>query len=423
MSRKEKSSGERRFRVAPDAATEVVGERASSTGVLLFSAVLFVAVLAAVLGIGWLTVGRVTLEVIVVAALAALLAIGCCHVAQQWERVVVLRLGRFNRVSGPGLFWTIPVIESNTMRVDTRTRVTTFYAEETLTADLVPMNVDAVLFWHVWDAAAACTEVGDFTRAVEMAAQTALRDAIGRASAAEVAIRREQLDRELKRVLEEKVAPWGVTVLSVEVRDILLPKELQEAMSLRTRVTTFYAEETLTADLVPMNVDTVLFWHVWDAAAACTEVGDFTRAVEMAAQTALRDAIGRASAAEVAIRREQLDRELKRVLEEKVAPWGVTILSVEVRDILLPKELQEAMSLEAQAEQRKKARIILMEAEHDIYEILGEMEELIGDHEAVARLRTMHLLNESLREGKGTVVIPSAFAEGFNEGVGDLFKG
>lgn len=92
----------------------------------------------------------------------------------------MLRLGRFNRVSGPGLFWTIPVIESNTMRVDTRTRVTTFYAEETLTADLVPMNVDAVLFWHVWDAAAACTEVGDFTRAVEMAAQTALRDAIGR---------------------------------------------------------------------------------------------------------------------------------------------------------------------------------------------------------------------------------------------------
>ena len=172
-----------------------------------------------------------------------------------------------------------------------------------------------------------------------------------------------------------------------------------------------------------MNVDAVLFWHVWDAAAACTEVGDFTRAVEMAAQTALRDAIGRASAAEVAIRREQLDRELKRVLEEKVAPWGVTVLSVEVRDILLPKELQEAMSLEAQAEQRKKARIILMEAEHDIYEILDEMEELIGDHEAVSRLRTMHLLNESLREGKGTVVIPSAFAEGLNEGLGDLLKG
>jgi len=101
-------------------------------------------------------------------------------------------------VSGPGLFWTIPVAESNVMRVDTRVRVTAFYAEETLTADLVPLNVDAVLFWHVWDAAAACTEVGDFNRAVEMAAQTALREAIGRAAAAEVAIRRNQLDRELR---------------------------------------------------------------------------------------------------------------------------------------------------------------------------------------------------------------------------------
>ena len=301
---------EHRFRVAPDPTTEVVGERASSTGVLVFSAVLFAAAFAVGLAAGWLIVGAVTLPGIVGAAVAGLIALSSCHVAQQWERVVVLRLGRFNRVSGPGLFWTWPVVEANTLRVDTRTRVTTFYAEETLTADLVPLDVDAVLFWHVWDAKAACLEVGDFTRAVEMAAQTALRDAIGRAGAAEVAIRREQLDRELKRVLEEKVALWGVTVLSVEVRDILLPRELQEAMS-----------------------------------------------------------------------------------------------------------------LEAQAEQRKKARIILMEAEQDVFETLAEMEDLVGGPEAVGRLRTMHLLNESLREGKGTVVIPSAFAEGFNEGLGDLLKG
>ena len=191
----------------------------------------------------------------------------------------------------------------------------------------------------------------------------------------------------------------------------------------RTRVTAFGAEETLTSDLVPLNVNAVLFWMVYDAEAACTEVGDFTRAVELSAQTALRDAIGRGTAAEVAIRRQQLDRELKAALEEKCSQWGIAVLSVEIRDILLPKELQDVMSLEAQAEQRKKARIILMEAEHDIYEILDEMEELIGDHEAVSRLRTMHLLNESLREGKGTVVIPSAFAEGFNEGLGDLLKG
>lgn len=300
----------RRFRVAPESSTEIVGERASNTGVVVFSAVLFVLACAIALGLAALVAGAVTFAGVAVAAVVGLAVVSSCHIAQQWERVVVLRLGRFNRVSGPGLFWTWPVVESNTLRVDTRTRVTTFYAEETLTADLVPMDVDAVLFWHVWDARAACTEVGDFTRAVEMSAQTALRDAIGRASAAEVAIRREQLDRELKRVLEEKVAPWGVTVLSVEVRDILLPRDLQDAMS-----------------------------------------------------------------------------------------------------------------LEAQAEQRKKARIILMEAEHDVYEMLDEMEGLVGGPEEVRRLRAMHLLNESLREGKGTVVIPSAFAEGFNEGLGDLLRG
>ncbi|TJW10295.1 slipin family protein [Parvibacter caecicola] len=298
-----------KWRVVPDCSTEIVGERASSAGVFLFSLVLFLLVACLVAAIGWVLGGGFTLPILAIAVVAGLLAIASCHIAQEWEKVVVLRLGRFNRVSGPGLFWTIPVAESNVMRVDTRMRVTAFYAEETLTADLVPLNVDAVLFWHVWD-----------------------------------------------------------------------------------------------------------------AAAACTEVGDFNRAVEMAAQTALREAIGRAAAAEVAIRRNQLDRELKKVLEEKVAPWGIAILSVEVRDILLPKELQEAMSLEAQAEQRKKARIILMEAEQDIFETLNEMEELVGGPEAVARLRTMHLLNESLREGKGTVVIPSAFAEGFNDPALDAVK-
>ena len=143
---------------------------------------------------------------VVVALIAALLAIMGIHIAQQWEKVVVLRLGKFDRVSGPGLFWTFPIIEQNVMRVDGRMRVTTFGAEETLTSDLVPLNVNAVLFWMVWDAKAACTEVSDFTRAVELAAQTALRDAIGRANVAEVAIRRQQLDRELKKALEEKCA-------------------------------------------------------------------------------------------------------------------------------------------------------------------------------------------------------------------------
>ncbi|MBQ3386555.1 MAG: slipin family protein, partial [Eggerthellaceae bacterium] len=190
----------------------------------------------------------------------------------------------------------------------------------------------------------------------------------------------------------------------------------------RVRVTTFGAEETLTSDLVPLNVNAVLFWCVWDAKAACTEVGNFTRAVELAAQTALRDAIGRAGAAEVATRREQLDRELKKVLEEKVSAWGITILSVEVRDILLPRELQDVMSLEAQAEQRKKGRIILMEAEQDIADMMDEMGHIYEDNDAAMRLRAMHLLYESVRETGGTVVVPSSFSEGFGDVLGDALK-
>ncbi|MBQ3106905.1 MAG: hypothetical protein IJC51_05535, partial [Eggerthellaceae bacterium] len=156
-----------RFAVIPDAATQVVGERASNAGVLLFSSVVFLVTFCAVLALGWwLRDGAVSAAVIVIAFVAALLLTMSVHIAQQWERVVVLRLGKFNRVSGPGLFWTFPIIEQNTMRVDGRVRVTSFGAEETLTADLVPLNVNAVLFWMVWDAKAACTEVGDFTHAV-----------------------------------------------------------------------------------------------------------------------------------------------------------------------------------------------------------------------------------------------------------------
>lgn len=169
-----------RFAVVPQAHTEVIGEVASSTGVLLFSCAVFAVVFCVVAGIWFAVSGRIGAIALVAAALASVLACMSVHIAQQWERVVVLRFGKLNRVSGPGLFWTIPVIEQNTMRVDGRTRVTAFGAEETLASDLVPLNVNAVLFWMVYDAEAACTEVGDFTRAVELSAQTALRDAIGR---------------------------------------------------------------------------------------------------------------------------------------------------------------------------------------------------------------------------------------------------
>lgn len=222
-----------RFSTVPDASTEIIGERASETGIIVFSSIVFAVSFFIVLGIFWATSGHsIDLIAFAVSLVVAVLCTMCMHIADEWERVVVLRLGKFNRVAGPGLFFTIPIIESNTMRIDDRVRVTTFGAEETLTSDLVPLDVDAVLFWVVWDAQKACTEIGDFTRAVEMSAQTALRDAIGRGSAAEVAIRRNQLDREIKDALSQKVDDWGISVLSVEVRDIVLPKELQDVMSL-----------------------------------------------------------------------------------------------------------------------------------------------------------------------------------------------
>jgi regulator of protease activity HflC (stomatin/prohibitin superfamily) len=281
-------------------------EGASRAGVLLFSLAVFVISFAIVLSVFWLIAERLGIVALAAALVVALLAVSTLHIAQQWEKVVILRLGRFNRVAGPGLFFTIPIIESCVLHIDQRIRTTPFGAEETLTSDLVPLDVDAVLFWMVWDAKLACMEVGNF----------------------------------------------------------------------------------------PL-------------------------AIELAAQTALRDAIGRASVAEVTIRRQLLDKELKRILEEKVAPWGITILSVEIRDILVPKELQDVMSLEAQAEQRKKARIILMEAEQDISEMLAEMNETYAAHEYALRLRMMHLLYESVKDTGGTVVIPSSFTEGFKDILSD----
>ncbi|MCL1846752.1 MAG: slipin family protein [Coriobacteriia bacterium] len=290
----------KRFSVTPDYHRSPPGELASRTGATMFTIVVFLVAFAAVVGIWWALYSSLNLVALIVALIVALCVSSSVHIVQQWEKVVVLRLGRFSRVAGPGLFFIIPLIESCTIIVDQRIRATPFDAEEALTADLVPLDIDAVLFWMVWDV---------------------------------------QL--------------------------------------------------------------------------ACIEVSDFSHATKFAAQTALRDAIGRANAAAVVIRREQLDRELKAVLAEKVEPWGISILSVEIRDIRVPKELQDVMSLEAQAEQRKKARIALMEAEQDISKMLAEIGETYAQTDIALRLRMMHLLYESVRETGGTVVIPSSFSEGF----------
>ena len=152
-------------------------------------------------------------------------------IAKQWERAVVLRLGRFHRLKGPGMFFIIPIVEGIAQVVDMRIRSTDFNSESTLTKDTVPVNVDAICFWMVWDAKKAILEVQDYFLAIVLSAQTALRDIIGTHELADMLTHRGALGNRLREVLEEKTNPWGVTVQSVEIRDIIIPKDLENSMS------------------------------------------------------------------------------------------------------------------------------------------------------------------------------------------------
>ena len=152
-------------------------------------------------------------------------------IARQWERAVVLRLGRYVGLRGPGLFWIIPFVDSISTWVDQRVITTSFAAEETLTSDTVPVNVDAVLFWMVYDPEKAALEVQNYPQAVSWAAQTALRDIIGRTSLTDLLRGRERIEEELQQLIDQRSNPWGVTVQSVEMRDVIIPAALQDAMS------------------------------------------------------------------------------------------------------------------------------------------------------------------------------------------------
>ena len=291
---------EMEFGVAADAYRSDPSKKATRNGAVLIVVAFALAAFAVAAGVWTAVCGALDLVGIAVALVVGLAVLSSVHVCLEWERAVVMRLGRYNRLAGPGLFFTIPLVEFCTLRVDQRTIATPFGAEEALTSDLVPLDVDAVLFWMIWDPEKACPEVEDCRFAVALTAQTALRDAIGRASVSNVVMRRHQLD-----------------------------KELQEAV------------------------------------------------------------------------------------EAKVTDWGITVLSVEIRDIIIPKELQGVMSLEAQAECRKNARITLMEAEKDVSAILQEISETYGHDDIALSLRKMHLVYEGMQDGEGTLVVPSAYSEGF----------
>ena len=167
----------------------------------------------------------------IVGALVGVYFLFAIKVVQQWEKVAVLRLGRYVGLRGPGPCHIIPIIETLSPYVDQRVRVASVSAESTLTRDTVPVNVDAIVFWMVWNAEKCILEVESFIDAINMSAQTALRESIGRHELAQMITEREIMGRELQRILDEKTNPWGITVQSVEIRDVKIPAGLEDAMS------------------------------------------------------------------------------------------------------------------------------------------------------------------------------------------------
>lgn len=172
---------------------------------------------------------------VVIFFLIALIVSSSINVADQWEKVVVLRLGRFQSLRGPGLFFIIPIIDTVPYWIDLRVITTSFTAEKTLTKDTVPVDVDAVLFWKVLDPKKASLDVADYRNAINWASQTALRDVIGKTMLSDMLEGRDKISSELQKIIDERTEPWGVNVISVEVKDVLIPPALEDAMSMQAQ--------------------------------------------------------------------------------------------------------------------------------------------------------------------------------------------
>lgn len=192
---------------------------------MLISGIVAVALLS--LGVHWTWASGATVAI----GLVSFYVLLALKVADQWEKAVILRLGRFIGLRGPGLFWIVPVVDRIPVWIDHRVMVTPFSAEKTLTKDTVPVDVDAVLFWLAWDAEKAALEVEDYRAAIAWAAQTALREVLGQMELADILVGRARMDRDLQKIIDERTTPWGITVQSVEIRDVVIPQELEDTMS------------------------------------------------------------------------------------------------------------------------------------------------------------------------------------------------
>ena len=196
-----------------------------------FNGVAVTAFIICVAAGAWLSTLTERRAPVVIGVLAGLYLLYSIKVIRQWEKVALLRVGHYVGLRGPGIFFIIPILETLSPFVDQRVRVTSVTAESTLSRDTVPVDVDAIVFWLVWNAEKAILEVENYLDAITLSAQTALRESIGRHELAQMITDRESLGRELQRILDEKTNPWGITVQSVEVRDVRIPQALQDAMS------------------------------------------------------------------------------------------------------------------------------------------------------------------------------------------------
>lgn len=205
-----------------------------------FASLIFVIIIAAGLGLAYSSYSgpanaATTSAIIAVTFIVALIVASAIKVADQWEKAVVLRLGKFRVIQGPGLFFIIPVIDAIPYWIDTRVITTSFKTEKTLTKDTVPVDVDAVLFWKVIDSKRAALDVADYQSAISWASQTALRDVIGKTMLSDMLEGREKISAELQKIIDDRTEPWGINVISVEVKDVLIPPALEDAMSMQAQ--------------------------------------------------------------------------------------------------------------------------------------------------------------------------------------------
>ena len=204
-----------------------------------FSVLIFFVIIAIGFGLSYSLYGGQTgagpIGIGVITFLVAIIVSAAIKIADQWEKAVVLRLGRFQSLRGPGIFFIIPVIDTVAYWIDIRVITTSFTAEKTLTKDTVPVDVDAVLFWKVLDAKKAALEIAEYRNAINWASQTALRDVIGKTMLSEMLEGRDKMSSQLQKIIDDRTEPWGINVISVEVKDVNIPSSLQDAMSMQAQ--------------------------------------------------------------------------------------------------------------------------------------------------------------------------------------------